>query len=345
MKPRTACMAMTSAILLSTILSQARPFENNASSLTQTILRAADPADIAGQYTGSWSNTTQIKWPLAAAKSDTSPIISMLNALVKTVKDNPNDTSSADLTMKTLGNLMGGGGVSAADSAAAIKSFMSAKGGNGFFYQYATSITTKQSGTTADTSNRYFTSSGEGRSEMNIPAMMGVKGANSMIILAHAHQRHYSLNLDQHDKTYSLNVIDSTLIARGRSDYRVTKIGNETVQGYNCIHARLVSTFGSGRFSSTSTMDIWTSTNVPGYALFKSYTTSQNITPGMLQALEQAGCNGFFVKMTNQDKNVSMNMQLIKAQQMNLPASLFRIPAGYTLSDENMIQHMIGTKK
>ncbi|MEP6750427.1 MAG: DUF4412 domain-containing protein [Bacteroidota bacterium] len=273
-----------------------------------------------------------------------SPLSKLVDAFAKTAKDNPNDTSSADLTMKALNNLAGGGGVSKADSVTAIKSFMNAKGGSGYYYQYITTVTSKR-GTNSDTSNRYFTSGGEGRSEMNLTAMMGVKGGNTLVTLARADLRRFSLTLDASDKTYSLNVIDTSLINSTHANYQVTKIGNETVQGYNCIHAKMVSTMGSGMFSSTSTMDIWTSAGVPGYALIQRTMTAQNITPAMIKALDQAGCNGFFVKITTQGKDASMNMTLVKAQSKSFPASMFDIPAGYKESDENMMFHQMHPKK
>jgi hypothetical protein len=240
--------------------------------------------------------------------------------------------------------LTGGGGVSKADSVAAIKGFAFAKGGSGMFYQYITTMSSKKMGTNSDTTSTYFTAEGDGRSEMNIAGIMGVKGGNKLIIIAHANQPRYSMTLDASNKTYSLNVIDTGLINSGGSNYQVTKIGNETVQGYHCTHAKLVSTFGSGTFKSSTTMDIWTSAEVPGYALLKKVMTTQNVTPKMMKALNQAGCGGFFVKMISQSKDYSMNMTLMKTQEKNFPASMFIIPAGYTESNENMMYHMMGGK-
>lgn len=48
--------------------------------------------------------------------------------------------------------------------------------------------------------------------------------------------------------------------------------------------------------------------------------------------------NGFFVKMTNADaKDYSMIMQLSKAEKQTFPASMFKIPNGYTESKTNLI--------
>jgi hypothetical protein len=283
----------------------------------------------------------------SSSSGDTASTNRVLGAFAKAAADNPNDTSSSDLTMKALNNLVGGGGVSKADSVAAIKSFTSAKGGSGFYYQMVTTITNtsaKHKGTNNDTTTTIFTSGGEARSEMNIAALMGVKGSAALLTLQRVNQPHYSLTLDAADKTYSLNVIDTSLINSGVEKYQVTKVGNETLQGYNCTHARLVSTVGSGAFKSSTAMDIWMSTEVPGYAFLQKAMTTQNITPKMMRDLHNAGCDGYFVKMTSQGKDYSMNMILIKAQQKNFPASMFVIPPGYKESNENMMYHMMSGK-
>jgi hypothetical protein len=280
----------------------------------------------------------------ALLHAQTSALNKVIDAFSKTIKDNPNDTSSADMTMKVLGNIVGGNGVSTADSAAAIQKFMTARGGNGFHYQYITTLTSKQRGAVSDTSNLYFNENGEGRSEMNLPAMMGVKGRNALVVIAHTDQRRYSLVLDASEKSYTLNVLDSSILNLAGGKYQVTKIGNENVLGYDCVHAKLLSTIGAGIFSSSTATDVWTSTAVPGYALIKT-ASLQSISPTMMLALEKTGCGGFFVKMTSQGKEHSMTMTLARAQQQNLPASMFRIPSGYTQSNENMLFHMQGTKK
>jgi hypothetical protein len=86
--------------------------------------------------------------------------INVLGAFAQAASQNSSDTSAADLTMKGLGILAGGGGVSAADSAAAIQSYMSASGGNGVLYQYVTTATSKENVTTKDTLTHYLTNGG-----------------------------------------------------------------------------------------------------------------------------------------------------------------------------------------
>jgi hypothetical protein len=66
----------------------------------------------------------------------------------------------------------------------------------------------------------------------------------------------------------------------------------------------------------------------------------------MMQALEQAGAGGFFVKMAASGKDYSMSIELAGAEQRSFPSSLFVIPPGYTETNENMMYHMMmGAKK
>jgi len=145
--------------------------------------------------------------------------------------------------------------------------------------------------------------------------------------LGHAGLPGYSILLYPQNKTFVLHIIDTAAINSGPA-YQVTKVGNETVSGYKCIHSRLtVVTAGQ---KSGITEDIWTSTDVPGYTIMDKLMALQNVTPKMMQALDKAGCGGFFVKMDMQSTVFSMDMQIITASRGNFPASMFQIPAGYT---------------
>jgi hypothetical protein len=251
---------------------------------------------------------------------------------------NPGDTSAAGM-MKALGLFAGGGGVSAADSAAAFESFRSASGGSGMFYQYNIQITSKKNPTVDDTTCSWFTNGGEGRSEMEMP-IPGVK-SGKIVSIGRIGQPRYSLQLYADSKTYGLTVIDTSLINGIKESFQITRVGTENVGGYSCTHVKMLTTTGSGMFKSKSEEDIWTSTSVPGYALYKRLVGVSGIKPQMMQALDQAGAGGFFVKMTTTGKDYSMTMLLIHAEEKNNSASLFEIPSGYTKTDENMMQHMM----
>jgi hypothetical protein len=264
-----------------------------------------------------------------ASSYDSARINKMLSAYGK----NPHDTSAVMANL--FGSMPGGPSVSPADSAAALKSFESASGGSGELYQYSSTTTTKK-GDITDTTSECISHSGEFRSvvRMNTPQM-----AFDMIMIGHSYKPKYSIALYPEDKTYSLNILDTSMVKHsgGHSTYQVTKIGTETVRGYSCTHSRLVTTNGT----SSTIMDIWTSIDVPGYSALKKMISVGNVQPDMIQALQEAGCEGFFVKMTSGQAEYSMTIQLVKVQQQDFAADLFEIPDGYTESNQGMMYHIM----
>ena len=267
----TACSLHSQAQFFKNLLNTVKQTAQNrandkTSQTTNSLLNKADSAtQLKSKSGGSGSTGTGLSGGGSTA-GDLGSNNRVLGSFAKAAAQNPNDTSSSDLTMKALGIMSGGGGVSAADSAAAIKSFMTASGGSGVLYQYDITTTTKK-GILKDTSITYLTNNGNGRKEMRIPMPGVVSG--KIITIGHVAQRQYSVMLDPGDKTYSLNVIDTAFINEGGGEtYQVTKVGNETVQGYPAVHVKMTSTMGSRMFKSTTTMDIWISTAVPGYALY-----------------------------------------------------------------------------
>lgn len=89
-------------------------------------------------------------------------------------------------------------------------------------------------------------------------------------------------------------------------------------------------------------MDLWTSTDIPGYEVFKKLSGGRaGYQIDMMQALEKAGCAGYLVKMQDSEKDYSMNMLLVKAEKQSFPDNFFVIPPGYAKSSGNMFSHMI----
>lgn len=209
--------------------------------------------------------------------------------------------------------------VSPADSAAAINNFRKGSGGRGILYQYLSTTSFEIRGksiTDSDTMSMSITDNYNTRTDF---------GTTST--LKYAAIPRYTMMLTPQDKTYLLTIIDTANM--GGSDklnYTVTKIGNENVQGYNCIHAKLTIATTKNR---EITEDVWVSKDVPGFLNLKKRAALQNVTPKMLQAMDQAGCDGFFVKIAIQSPSYNMNMFLITAKRENFPASMFQIPAGY----------------
>jgi hypothetical protein len=268
---------------------------------------------------------------------DTAGIGRVLGAFAKAAAANQNDTSSADLTMKALSLLTEGKSISPADSAAAIKGYMKASGGTGIHYEYIVTMSGNKT-TTRDSSQIYFTNNGEGRVEMRIP-IPGVR-INRMIGIGHIEYPAYTMFLYPDSKTYSLHIIDTAMISGGEN-YQVTRIGTELINGYPCVRSKLVSTRGSGRFKTSSVMDIWTSTSVPGYSLYKKMISLQTSNYGMMKALDKAGGAGVIVKLTVTGRDYTMEENLVKTEEKSFPANIFLIPPDYAQSKGGLIYQIV----
>ncbi len=264
----------------------------------------------------------------------------------------PDSASSAARTARdsaALAQMMAGSSkpkvMTAADSAA-VKSFMTATGGSGMLYQYRVAYDFKRNGkdsSLVDTMSSAYSTNGYTHVDMD---MLGMR----MQLLGHTNQNKYTVVLYPESKSYLLNTIDTAVLRNDKMTYTVTRIGAETVAGYSCVHAKLtIVTTGQ---KTPIVEDIWTSTAVPGYEEIKKLATLQNknISAKMLEALDNAGCGGYPVKMTMQptgvtsskDLSISMDMVLITAARRNFPASEFEIPAGYTpYNQQSMMQNIM----
>lgn len=250
------------------------------------------------------------------------------NATGTTRKDSAGNTGPDSATFaRMMAGINKPAPMTAADSAA-VKSFMTASASSGMLYQYQVKYdikTKNKDSMIVDTMSQIISDSRCTHVDMN---MMGMK----MTILGRDDQHKYSMVLYPDSRMYKLNIIDTAQLnaSQRKVTCTVTKIGNETVAGYSCVHSKLTMVTPSGNKPITVTEDLWTSTAVPGYAQLKQLMSTQHVTISMLQALDQAGCGGWVVKMTMQSESIGMDMVLITATRKTFPASTFEIPAGYT---------------
>ncbi|HVY75318.1 MAG TPA: DUF4412 domain-containing protein [Puia sp.] len=273
----------------------------------------------------------------SSKKSDTSATNRVLGGFAKAANDNPNDTSMSDLVAKALGNIAGGNGVSAADSAKAIEGFKKTgePAASGFYYETTNTVIAKGKAPVSNITKNWFTTDGRARGEMDLAwlmaAMMGQKiNSKPVVMISRASMPTYSVTLDDETKTYALNIIDTALINSNQDQYKAVVVGNESVGGYSCKHVKLT--------SKRETIDMWTSTGVPGYSVYEKMANApgQSSTGSMLSALKQAGAMGCLVKMCISNKDVSETMELTKAISMpSIASSFFTIPKDYSQSGTN----------
>lgn len=115
------------------------------------------------------------------------------------------------------------------------------------------------------------------------------------------------------------------------SNYRFSRIGNETIKGYPCEHVRLQ--------SSTEKLDLWISRGLADFSTFRLL-QSQNprlSNTSLSKALEQNGIDGFPVRIVQQNDNGRYAMELVRVKAGPVPESAFAIPAGYQKTDPNRV--------
>ncbi|MEP7252952.1 MAG: DUF4412 domain-containing protein [Ginsengibacter sp.] len=212
--------------------------------------------------------------------------------------------------------------------------------GSGDDYYYE--LTTNSSGKNIsinEVTKMFVSSKGDMRSEMEIHnSASGNKASAPIIIIAHADKPGDSFDIDDSAKTYSVNHVDSGDVSSGEKiQSTATKIGDEKIMGFNCVHARIISKKTMGSFYSTiDTIDLWKSNDVPQQPAVKkllakteSGTGNSMYSTETAGQLQQMGCDGMTVKMIMNSKDVSMTLQLTKVERRDIPGNMFEIPAGY----------------
>jgi hypothetical protein len=127
-------------------------------------------------------------------------------------------------------------------------------------------------------------------------------------------------------------------------DCTATKIGEEDLAGFHCVHARIISVRNFGSLLKMSdTVDLWKSRDVPVEPAFKAKmdqfenkTGNYMYSPQVAAKLREMGCDGFMVKLDMRTKSSRMTELLVKTEQRALPGSLFEIPAGYKKTADDL---------
>jgi len=214
--------------------------------------------------------------------------------------------------------------------------------GNGSDYYYEMTAKGGGRGISMNMTTRlYCSSAGRVRMEMMVGVDTNgaaVKRDPATVIIGDAKTPTVTYDLDAEKKTYTKNVLDTSEGGAGfKTEATAEKLGDETVQGFSCIHARVIEKKSMGQFySSVDTTDIWTSKDVPMQADFQHwYDQMQKKKGGLFPAdvngkLQQMGATGFYVRMRMRGKDSDLTMELAKAERRDLSDNLFKIPAGYT---------------
>lgn len=239
-------------------------------------------------------------------------------------------TGFAAIVLISCGNVSGSGPGSAA-SGSTLSS------GGDMFYEY-TSRTTSPTMNMNGSSKIFLAADGKMRKETQMTNPAKPDKSSPIVAIGSAGKPMESIIIDDDAKTWSMNHIDSADLDNKAMHMTstVTKLNNERVLGFDCVHVRIVSNKNIGSLiKEVDTMDLWKSRDVPVPAVFGSMMARVESGVGFMYAkdvpaqLKQMGCEGFLVKMQIRNKDLFTVMELTKAEKRDLPKSLFAIPAGY----------------
>ena len=208
-----------------------------------------------------------------------------------------------------------------------VASFSISGFSQGFYMEY--NITTDKGAV-----GHMKTYSQDGNSRSEISFSMAGGGASpfsqNTVILTIKGNGDKGYMLDEAKKTYSEMDISKSYGAKDDNleDYQITVVGKEKVNGYNTTHVKIKNK------KTNVSEEMWTTTEIPGYAELEKIKTKYTGTENLNKALSAKGAEGFPVKITLDEKSILANINLVKAEKKNNPASLFSLD-GYAKSSGN----------
>ncbi|NTV98671.1 MAG: DUF4412 domain-containing protein [Chlorobiaceae bacterium] len=113
------------------------------------------------------------------------------------------------------------------------------------------------------------------------------------------------------------------------SNYRLSRLGKDTVKGYSCEHINLTST--------TEKLDMWVSRDLGDFSTF-SILQSQNphlSNSALAKTLKNGGIEGFPVKIVQKNNGGTSTMELRAIQKKTVSPELFDVPAGFRKVSDN----------
>ncbi|MGZ3883422.1 MAG: DUF4412 domain-containing protein [Bacteroidia bacterium] len=196
---------------------------------------------------------------------------------------------------------------------------------NGAAIDYKISSTKGASGTMKINFSEFGHSS---EFNMVVPQMPG--GGITMKSLSMKSTPDVIYTINDKNKTYT-EAKKAETQAQDTKTYSVKKVGEETVNGYKCIHAVIT--------EGNETEDVWNTKDIKEYNKYaEAYNTNKRLgSEKREKALKEAGCDGFPVKVVHKgnEREGDMTMELVKMEKKNFSSTDFQLPTGYTKSDSS----------
>lgn len=165
---------------------------------------------------------------------------------------------------------------------------------------------------------------GHSRSEINIPGVP--MGMGNMVAITLRQKPEVVYVLNEQEKTYM--EMSGTAIneeADEKEILEVKMVGNEKANGYQATH--IVVKRKGQKFEE----HLWVSKELKGYQEFKKMRGKYLTDDKVMKAYEAKGIEGFPVKMMVETEEGTVSMDLLKAEELAVPASKFSL-SGYEKS-------------
>lgn len=165
------------------------------------------------------------------------------------------------------------------------------------------------------------------RSEVNMSSAKAPGGGMKMVSLIKKDTPDMIYMINESNKTYSEMKKGQGGSYEDEHTYTVKKIGNETVNGYKCVHSTITN-------EKNEVTEMWTSKDIMDYNKYSEvFNNDKKLGSNKREkALKDAGCEGFPVKMIRKTSEGDATTELVKFEKKSYSKSDFEIPAGYTKS-------------
>ena len=196
----------------------------------------------------------------------------------------------------------------------------------GYYMEFKISSSGKEANMSGAMKSYYQNENSRGEITMKVPQIPG-SGEISVVSLTLKDSPGKVFLLDEKNKSYTEieTGTDEDWKDAPESDYEVTVVGKENVNGYNATHVQIL------RKGSKTPQEYWTSKEVVNYTDMMKMKTKYTGKDNMMKALEAKGANGFPVRIKTTEQGNSIQIDLMKAEKKSNPASLFSL-SGYTKS-------------
>lgn len=212
----------------------------------------------------------------------------------------------------------------------------------GLYYEYSY-ITTGKDMDVRGVTRLYFQPTGKSRLEIDVFHGHAPRTVPETIVLGDMARPNECTSLFDDTRTYVVGRLPDTLSKGSIHESSVVDLfGREKVDGYDCVHARIVTTRMMGEKTVADTLDVWKSPDVPALVSqqtwmdrFASRTGDFSYTRGTAAQLRQIGCDGVLVALELRTPTARTRQDLVKVSHRDLSDAMFRVPTGYTQRHED----------